>query len=111
MGTVLMVSVPAQQSTHSMIVQGKNLAAAKLAVEAAGGTISHELGVIRGVAVELTDTQMAILKSTPGIIRVFDNAAVETAKASSYTLTDSISSDSIYTFISNGLNTDLHSSV
>jgi subtilisin family serine protease len=63
----------------SYIVEAGSLHAAREAVLAAGGSITHELGVIDAVGASLDAGQLAaLLDSAPGI-RVYDNAAAEVA--------------------------------
>ena len=66
-------------STASYIVQGKSLDAIELLVRAEGGDVTHRLGVIRAVAADLTDDQVAALRSNNDVRRVFGNEAVEVA--------------------------------
>jgi serine protease AprX len=51
----------------SVIVQGPDLAAAKAQVEALGGRLTHELGVIGGVAASVTPAQHEALAADPGL--------------------------------------------
>ena len=62
---------------QSYIVQGHDLATLKVAVEAVGGEISHELGIINAVAVKLDDAGLQALKEHDAIRRVYADAAVE----------------------------------
>ena len=66
-------------TVNSYIVQGTSLANVKALVIEQGGDITHELGVIRAVAADLTAGQVAELVDAEGIRRVYDNGAVETA--------------------------------
>ena len=68
-----------QVQTSSFIVQGSSLADAKALVVGQGGEITHELGVIRAVAADLTPAQVAQLRDADGIRRVYDNGTIETA--------------------------------
>ena len=65
--------------TTSHIVKADSLAAAKAAVAAVNGTITHELGVIGAVAADLTAAQLAALREDLTIRRIYANEKVETA--------------------------------
>ncbi len=67
----------AAEAPESVIVQAASTAEAAALVRAAGGTVTHELGVIRSVAAELTAGQRAGLDRTAGIRRIWDNATAE----------------------------------
>ena len=76
---ILMAPFSETQPTHSVIVQGSNLAAVKLAVVASeGDEINHELGVIDAVGVKLTQHQINDLGSINDI-RIGSNGTVKTA--------------------------------
>ena len=77
-GIVLLIDTPAEEPTTSVIVQGKDLADVRAAVESAGGEITHELGVIRSVGAVLTESQLEGLEETPGL-RIHENRSVEVA--------------------------------
>ncbi|MGB5623750.1 MAG: hypothetical protein WBN65_14755, partial [Gammaproteobacteria bacterium] len=64
---------------NSYIVQGTSLSAVKSLVAEQGGEITHELGVIRAVAADLTPDQAARLRVSPGIRRLYGNDSVEVA--------------------------------
>jgi serine protease AprX len=66
-------------TVNSYIVQGQSMEAAATAVRSLDGEITHELGVIRAVAAELTLAQVAALRAADGIRRIYDNGSVETA--------------------------------
>ena len=66
-------------ATNSYIVQGADVPQIKALVVEHGGEITHELGVIRAVAADLTVDQVADLRRHDDVRRVYDNAAVETA--------------------------------
>ena len=53
-GKIAMLGIPGEQATTCYLIQGESLTTVKVAVEAAGGEITHELGVIRALAAELT---------------------------------------------------------
>ena len=48
-----LVLTPGKPMTQTYIVQGHDLAELKVAIEAIGGEITHELGIINAVGVEL----------------------------------------------------------
>ena len=62
--------------TTSYLVRGASLDVARDAVEAVGGEITHDLGIIRAVAANLTSGQHATL-SRRADLRLFDNAPVQ----------------------------------
>ncbi|MGB5831456.1 MAG: S8 family serine peptidase, partial [Thiohalocapsa sp.] len=70
----------ATEATRSVIVQGPDLAKLRAAVHDVGGTITHELGVIRALAVSLTPEQQDSLALQPGVGRMFENRAVANDK-------------------------------
>ena len=65
--------------TNAFIVQGTDLAAVQLAVEAVGGTVTHELGVIKALGVELTESQTQRLRDNASIRRVYADRTAEVA--------------------------------
>ena len=67
--------------TQSYIVQATSTQAAAKAVEAAGGSVSHELGIIHAVAAGLTAEQLSTLRGLPSVRRIYgDHTAELTAK-------------------------------
>ena len=78
-GTLLLLDSPAGERVSSVIVQGGDLASASKAVESVGGEITHELGIIRSVAVLVTPSQRDRLEGIPGL-RIHGNQSVEVAK-------------------------------
>lgn len=71
-------AVGARGPRASVLVQASSLAQARAAVEAVGGTITHELGVIHGVAADLTPAQAVALAHRRGL-RLYGNRGVEVA--------------------------------
>ncbi len=69
----------AGQPRVSMIIQGVDLDSVAVAVEAAGGEITHELGIIRSVCALLTPDQIESLKRSEGVVRISDNRQAEVA--------------------------------
>ena len=67
---------PEEQARHSMIVQAADLEQAAEAVHAAGGTITHELGIINAVAARLTPQQVANLDRRDDVLRIYGDTAV-----------------------------------
>ena len=61
------------------IIQGQSVQSVGELVELAGGVVTHELGIIRGVGAQLTDTQVIALQQMEGITRVSPDAAVKLA--------------------------------
>ena len=81
--------------TSSYIVQGKTLSEIRSIVSEYGVETTHELGIIRAVAADLTQEQVAELRSREAVRRVYSNDAVEVAgkpggsnSGSSYTTVD-----------------------
>ena len=74
LGTAALVQLPGPVATEARIIQGADLAAARAAVEAVGGAITHELGIIDAVGARLTPAQVETLRSTPGV-RLYGNGA------------------------------------
>lgn len=70
---------PDLASSASYIVQGESLADVRSAVEAAGGEITHELGVIRAVGAGLDASQVRQLDSHVEQLKVFANRNIHTA--------------------------------
>ena len=75
---LLNVSFAQPQPTHSFLVQAADLETAVTAVEAVGGTVTHQLGLINGVGAELTDAQQTMLAQTEGI-QLVANQSLTTA--------------------------------
>jgi serine protease AprX len=63
----------------SLILQGPSAEAAAAAVRAAGGTVTHDLSIIRAVAADVTPAQLSAALRQGGVTRVFPNAEVKTA--------------------------------
>ena len=70
---------PVSGGPVSLILQGRSADDAAAAVRAAGGTVTHDLSIIRAVAADLTADQLARALRSGGITRVFPNADVKTA--------------------------------
>ena len=65
-----------QEQRESYIVQAKDLMTATNAVRSVGGEITHELGVIRAVGANLTQSQVESLRAMAGL-RIHDNSSLE----------------------------------
>ena len=63
---------------QSYIVQADNVAAARAAVQAVGGHITHELGIIDAVGAELTLQQHQWLTANDAITHIHDNTPLTT---------------------------------
>ena len=72
---------PAPTHPSHYIVQSLSLADAQSAVSAVGGTITHELGIIRAVGASLSPAQVARLESRGDIRAVFRDRRVSTASS------------------------------
>ena len=68
-----------REAAVSYIVQGRDLAGVRAAVEAVGGEITHELGIIKAVGTELTERQVEALREMPNVRRVYANSGVRTS--------------------------------
>ncbi|MGA7992943.1 MAG: hypothetical protein WCC53_16025, partial [Thermoanaerobaculia bacterium] len=51
----------------SAIVQSTSATEAEALVKSVGGTVTHELGIINAVGAQLTPSQLAAVKSSPGV--------------------------------------------
>jgi serine protease AprX len=71
------------QAPASYIVQAANLDAARAAVNAAGGKVTHELGIIDAVGAQLTAGQAAILRSDSRLLMTVDATARVAGRGSS----------------------------
>lgn len=67
------------ETAASYILQGTSLEAVSTLVQHAGGEITHELGVIRAVAANLTPSQVEALEHERSVRRVYGNGAIELA--------------------------------
>ena len=86
LGTLVMVMllVPSErEEVGSFIVQGQDLAGVRAAVEAVGGAVTHELGIIKAVGTELTKRQVEALREMPNVRRVYANSGVRTSAVAS----------------------------
>ena len=75
----------AEALTESVLiqaVQGADAAAVAKLVKAAGGTVTHELGIIRAVAADLTLEQVAELRRIATSPRIYRNRPVRVSGAS-----------------------------
>ena len=68
----VVATTSARKADASYIIQGPSFAAAKTAVTAVGGTLQHELGIIKAVSAALTSEQYTQLQQRPGL-RVYAN--------------------------------------
>ena len=80
----IIVGLAPQQGAErvSVIVQATELATARAAVLDAGGEVTHELGIIRAVGVDLTAEQLEALTGVDGLT-VHANSSVTTASVCS----------------------------
>ena len=62
-----------------MIVQGQNVEAVKRLVVEVGGTVTHELGIIRAVGAQLTPSQRAAIVKLDPNLRLFEDSTVQTS--------------------------------
>ncbi len=75
----LLMSLPGRQPLQSYIIQGANLASVKAAVLAAGGEITHELGIIRAVGAQLSAAQLESLRNVERGLVVHHDQTLRTA--------------------------------
>ena len=81
---LLFFSTSPAEETVSIIVKGKDLAAARAAVVSVGGEITHELGIIRSVGANMTSSQIEALRGIAGI-KISANRSVGTTGACTVT--------------------------
>ena len=76
------ISVPdtdrANETVVSVLVQGPDVATVAAAVRAAGGEVTHELGIINAVAAEMAPRTYERLAADSGL-RLYADSGVETA--------------------------------
>lgn len=84
LSAAILTNLPGAAPTASYIVQGKSLADARAAVEALGGEITHELGVIRAVGARLTPAQHHALDRSDAVRRLYDDRSVQTSNLEYY---------------------------
>jgi len=72
-----------EPGAHSYIVRAATTEAARVAVVAAGGAVTHELRIIDSVAARLTPTQRARLEARRDVRSVFADAPVKLASLTS----------------------------
>ncbi len=68
----------AEVPTTRLIVQGQSVEAVRQLVREVGGTVTHELGIIKAVGAELTARQIEILE-TSGTVRLFADRSLDTS--------------------------------
>ena len=68
---VLTYSTANLSQGEAYIVQSSDLDTAAAAVEAIGGRVTHELGVIDAVGSTLTTGQLAQLRAKPDLVRLY----------------------------------------
>ena len=102
-GILLLIDTPADETTTSVIVKGKDLAAARAAVVSVGGEITHELGIIRSVGAKLTASQLEAIRGIDGL-KLHEDRSVSTAG------TCSVSGTGFFRFDGNKLMWDLENS-
>ncbi len=74
-----LMSIHQPVDRQSIIIQGKDLAAVKLAVQSVGGEITHELGVINAVSAQLTSKQIMAMRSHAQVRQVYANRTADVA--------------------------------
>ncbi|MDH3552236.1 MAG: hypothetical protein OER22_06435, partial [Gammaproteobacteria bacterium] len=72
-------NVVVEQAATGYIVQSSSAEAAAEAVQAVGGEVTHQLGIIRAVGATLLPTQVEMLKRRSDVRRVFEDATVTTS--------------------------------
>lgn len=81
LSAAILSELPGPAPTGSYIVQGTDLAAARAAVRAAGGEVTHELGIIQAVGAELSEAQWKTLRDQDGVRRLYQDRDLSTAGA------------------------------
>ena len=71
----------ATEARQTRIVQAQSLDDASAAVRAAGGTVTHELGIINAVGARLTRQQLERLDTTDGSLRIHADRSTAVAGA------------------------------
>ena len=69
----------AARTAQSFIVQASEAGLAARMVQKAGGTVTHELGIINAVGARLTPAQLHALQRTQGLTRIYPDAVVRLA--------------------------------
>ena len=69
------------ETTSSAIVQASDAVSAARLVEAAGGTVTHELGIIRAVGARLTAAQRDRLAGLQGVLHLYDHQSPSNPQA------------------------------
>ncbi|MDU0353082.1 hypothetical protein RS130_03290 [Paraglaciecola aquimarina] len=64
---------------NEILIQGGELPILRDLVNLIGGVITHELPIVSGIGIRVSDLQLAILKQLPLIVKVTENQAVFTA--------------------------------
>ena len=72
-------STSPEQTRKSIILQAEQGVDAADLARAVGGEVTHELGIINAVAVELSDRQMTRLQRRDRVRRIWDNRGVNHA--------------------------------
>ena len=78
----VLVMNPDRSTSQTYIVQGQDLNTIKVAVQAVGGEITHELSIINSVGAELTPAERRALEQLDYSLRVYSNGSVRTAGGS-----------------------------
>ena len=89
-------SAPPAAATTSVIVQAADAATASRIV-AVGGTVTHELGIIRAAGARLTAAQRGRPAGMQGVLRLYEDGQVRVDDAGDQTLTvlDALNQDSL----------------
>ena len=83
MVTATLVQSPDHTEKHSFIVQGQDLQAVQAAVATAGGEITHSLGIIRAVGARLSADQVAQLRQSGVVTRIYEDRELQTTSTCS----------------------------
>ncbi|MDX2436249.1 MAG: hypothetical protein QNL88_04280, partial [Acidobacteriota bacterium] len=84
LASLLFFSTSPAEDPVSIIVKGKDLAAARAAVVSVGGEITHELGIIRSVGANVTSAQIEALRGLADI-KISANRSIGTTGACTVT--------------------------
>jgi len=88
-----LVAPPDRLATQTYIVQGQDLNALKAAVATAGGEITHSLGIIRAVGARLTSDQVAQLRQSGLVTRIYEDRELQTTGTCSVSAEPQLSFD------------------
>ena len=69
-------SSPEEEQTRKLLIQGSSVETLVALVQGAGGTVSHQLDLMKAVGVEVSDAQLRQISISPDVHRIIDDGTL-----------------------------------